>query len=116
MEQVYRYPSRDLPQVYWHLKDCAARFGYELRRLAGEPTPESARGATFEIVHKATQRNVGQIRVAENQFGALITVTDQLPEPEEGANANVAPVALQVDHLFACVALPPERRVKRWPR
>ena len=115
MEQVYRYPSRDLPQVYWHLRDCAARFGYELHRWAGEPAQGPAKGAGFDIVHQATQHRVGQIRVAENQFGALITVTDQ-PESEEGVGVNPAPFALLVDSLFACVAIPPERRARRWPR
>jgi hypothetical protein len=116
MEQVYRYPSRDLPQVYWHLQDCAARFGYELHRQAGAPAPGAPRGAGFDIVHRATQCSVGQIQVVENQFGALITVTDQLQEPEERAGAKAAPLADLVDHLFECVALPPERRSRRWLR
>jgi hypothetical protein len=116
MEQVYRYPSRDLPRVYWHLQDCAARFGFELHRLDGEPAPGPARGAMFEIVSQATQRKVGQIRVVENPFGALITVIDGLGESEAGAGADPAPFALLVENLFACVALPPERRARRWPR
>ncbi len=115
MEWVYRYPSRDLPQVYWHLQDCAARFGYELQRLAGGLAQGAARGASFDIVHQATQHKVGQIRVAENQFGALITATDER-ESGKGAGADPAPIALLLDSLFACVALPPERRARRWPR
>ena len=116
MEQVYRYPSRDLPQVYWHLQDCAARFGYELHRQAGAPAPGAARGAGFEIVHKATQRAVGQIRVVEIQFGALITLTNLPGEPEERAGAEAPSLAHLAGHLFECVALPPEQRARRWPR
>jgi hypothetical protein len=116
MEQVYRYPSRDLPQVYWHLQDCAARFGCELHRLDGEPAPGPARGAIFDIVHQATRRKVGQVRVVENPFGALITVTDQLQDSEGRAGADPAAFALLLGNLFACVALPPERRARRWPR
>ncbi len=140
MEKVYRYPSRDLPQVYWHLQDCAARFGYELHRQADPREPGTPRGASFEIFYKATQHNVGQIRVDENQFGALITVADEgqetpatpadVPSPmapsghRDAAALNDRPQAKGqpglfaelIDDLFGCVAIPPERRARRWPR
>lgn len=119
MEKVTRYPSRDLPQVYWHLKDCAARCGCELHRLAGQPIPGTPRGASFDILETATQHCIGQIRVLENQFGALITVTDVLREPDPPSPAEgeqAISLGDFADHLLACMALPPERRARRWPR
>jgi hypothetical protein len=116
MEKVYRYPSRDLPQVYWHLQDCAARFGYELHRQAGAPAAGAPKGATFAIVHSATRRERGQIRVVESQFGALITLTAWLEDQQEHPGAEAPSVTDLADHLFECVALPPEKRARRWPR
>jgi hypothetical protein len=107
---------RPLPaRKNWHLQDCAARFGYELHGLAGEPAPGSVRCAGFDIVHRATRRRAGQIRIADTQFGVLTPVTDQV-EPDEGVDMDPATVALQVDSLVATVAIPPDKRARRWPR
>ena len=116
MEHVYRYPSRDLPQVYWHLQDCSARFGYELRRLEGFPPAGAPRGARFELVEKAGGHRVGYIQVAENQFGAIITVTEGFEGTGKPDATQEALLAGIVHHLFECMAIPPERRARRWPR
>ena len=108
MDRFYRYPSRDLPQVYWHLRDCAARFGCELRRQTGAPDPGAPRGATFDLVTRASAERVGEVRVVENQFGALITLADLREDP--------AALAGLFELYFECMALPPERRARRWPR
>jgi len=117
MERVYRFPSRVVPQVYWHLRDCLARAGYELRELvSGGPAPTPASPTQFAMVDKGSGRPVGEIHVAVDAYGALLTVTDEslTAAPEDGTVSEA--FAAILEHLFACLPLPPEKRAVRWPR
>jgi hypothetical protein len=116
MERVYRFPSRVVPQVYWNLRDCLARAGYDLRELAdGGPAPTAACPTRFAMVEKGSGRTVGEIHAVVDRFGALLAVTDEPLPPPEGAAGSEAFAAL-VEHLFTCIPLPPEQRAVRWPR
>jgi hypothetical protein len=117
MERVYRFPSRVVPQVYWHLRDCLARAGYDLRELVdGGPAPTAASPTRFAMVEKGSGRTVGEIHAVVDRFGALLTMTDEPLAAAPEADAGSGAFAALVDHLFACIPLPPEKRAVRWPR